>query len=69
MDVVPQAQTEKSSAGSYQLVLLALRALPDRSVRDLGELAHRIGADKLELLSWGRADIEFARMLAAKVVP
>lgn len=52
---------------SYSLALLALRSLPDRCALDLGEVARRIGADKLELIQWMRADIKLARMLEAKL--
>jgi hypothetical protein len=51
----------------YQLALSALSRLPDHCAMDVGELAERIGADKLELITWLRADIKFARLIAAKV--
>jgi hypothetical protein len=52
----------------YRVAVLALKGLPDRCALDVGELARRIGADKLELIRWGREDIEFARLVASKVV-
>jgi len=51
----------------YQVAVLALNHLPDRCALDVGELAKRIGADKLELIRWGRADIQFARLIASKI--
>jgi hypothetical protein len=51
-----------------RLVVLALNDLPDHCAVDVGELAKRISVDKLELVFWARADIEFARLLASKVV-
>jgi hypothetical protein len=58
---------EEPPATDYQIVLSALRRLPDHCAGDVGELAERIGADKLELITWVRADIEFARLIASKV--
>jgi hypothetical protein len=52
----------------YRVAALALNSLPDRCALDVGELAKRIGADKLELIRWSRADIQFARLIASKVV-
>jgi len=51
----------------YRVAVLALSDLPDHCALDLGELAKRIGADKLELIRWGRADIELARLIESKV--
>jgi len=51
----------------YQLALLAVRSLPDRCAADVDELAKRIGVDKLELIAWVRADIQFARLIEWKV--
>jgi hypothetical protein len=69
VDVALKADVRTSSTRNYELALLALDALPNHCARDVGELASRIGADKLELISWGRADIKFARLLASKVAP
>ena len=69
MDAVVTEDVENSSSRGRQLALLALRALPDRCARDMGELARRIGVDKLELINWGRTDIQLARLLASKVAP
>jgi hypothetical protein len=44
-----------------------LNKLPDQCVHDVGELAKRIGVDKLELITWARADIGLARLIASKV--
>ena len=57
----------RRAAREYQLALSALNTLPDHCVPDLGELAHRIGADKLALISWVRTDIGFARLIESKV--
>jgi hypothetical protein len=46
---------------------MALNRLPDHCAQDVGELARRIGVDKLDLIMWARADIEFARLIATKV--
>lgn len=61
------AGSDRSAKRSYRLALLALNSLPDRCALDLGEVAHRIGADKLELIAWMRSDIELARLIASKV--
>jgi len=55
------------AAREYQLALSALNTLPDHSAPDLGVLAHRIGADKLALISWVRTDLSFARLIESKV--
>jgi hypothetical protein len=52
---------------SYHEAMLALSHLPDRCALDVTELARRIGADKLELITWVRADIDFARLIASKI--
>jgi hypothetical protein len=52
----------------YESALLMLRTVPDHSAVDVGELAERIGADKLELIQWMRAHITFARLIESKVV-
>ena len=62
MEVISEAISDK------RIVLLALRSLPDRCALDVGELAKRIGADKVELVLLTRADIEFARLVASKVM-
>ncbi|MET0660518.1 MAG: hypothetical protein ABW110_20430 [Steroidobacteraceae bacterium] len=64
MDAIMNAE---SSINSYRMALHALEHLPDRCASDVGELAKRIGADKLELVTWSRADLAFARLLAAKL--
>ncbi len=51
----------------YRRALLMLRSLPDHCAMDVGALAERIGADKLELIQWVRADIAFARLIESKV--
>lgn len=51
----------------YPRVLRLLRNLPDHCALDLGALADQIGADKLELIQWVRADITFARLIESKV--
>jgi hypothetical protein len=45
----------------------ALRALPDGCARSVGELADRIGIDKLVLIHWTRVDVRFALLAASKV--
>lgn len=51
----------------YWRVLRLLRGLPDQCALDVGDLADQIGADKLELIQWVRADIAFARLIESKV--
>lgn len=63
----PEVGSNLSAKRSYRLALLALNSLPDHCAMDLGEVAERIGADKLELITWIRSDIEFARLIASKV--
>ena len=67
MDIRLQNELTLTTPRDYQLALSALKSLPDHCVMDMGELADRIGADKLELIAWVRADIEFARLIASKV--
>ena len=67
MDAVVQADTENSSARNHRFALSILLNLPDHCAPDVGELAKRIGADKLELITWARADLELARVIASKV--
>jgi hypothetical protein len=57
----------RSDERAYQLALAALNRLPDRCALDVSDLANRIGADKLELIRWVRADIKFARLIGSKV--
>lgn len=65
LELVESAGT--SAGSSYRLALVALNSLPDRCAMDLGEVARRIGADKLELIGWMRADIKLAHLIASKV--
>ncbi len=51
----------------YARAVLALQQLPDRCAASVGELADRIGADKLLLIQWSRTDVECARLIASKV--
>jgi len=67
MALAVQTEAERVSAHHYQLVLMALNGLPNHCVLDVDELARRIGADKLELITWARANLEFARLMASKV--
>jgi len=55
------------AARDYSLMFVAVNSLPDRCAIDVSALADRIGADKLELIKWMRADIAFARVIASKV--
>lgn len=56
-----------SSAHEYQRALFALNALPNHCAMNVGDLARRIGMDKLELITWARADLELARLIAWKL--
>lgn len=47
----------------------AVRDLPDGCACTVGELADRIGVDKLALLRWTRTDMRFALLAASKVRP
>lgn len=67
MDVRSESDSPVSTSSGYRLALSALNRLPDHCAADAGELAHLIGADKLELIQWVRADIEFARLIASKL--
>lgn len=67
MDIRLEEEPRLAATLGYQLALSALNRLPDHCVEDVGELADRIGADKLELITWVRADIKFARLIASKV--
>jgi hypothetical protein len=51
----------------YELIASALRRLPDRSTENLTELADRIGAQKLKIISRVRTDLKFARLVASKI--
>lgn len=51
----------------FRRVLRILSSLPDHSALDVGALADQVGADKLELIQWVRADITFARLIESKV--
>jgi hypothetical protein len=68
MTVRVEDDSNVSARRNYRVALSALNGLPDHCAMDVGELAHRIGADKLELIQWLRADIEFARLIALKVI-
>lgn len=67
MNALLKDVAEKSTTRSPRVAVLALRKLPDRCATNVGELAERIGADKLDLLQWVRADMEFARLIALKL--
>jgi hypothetical protein len=56
-----------SAAIDYRRVFSAVDSLPDHCALDVGALAARIGADKLDLIRWVREDIRFARLVASKV--
>jgi hypothetical protein len=51
----------------YELAVSAIRNLRDHCAADVEELANRIGAQKLTLIGWLRADVQFARLVASKV--
>jgi hypothetical protein len=55
-----------TAAPDYRL-FVTVNNLPNRCAIDVAALADRIGADKLELIRWMRADIAFARLVASKV--
>jgi hypothetical protein len=63
------APIEAALANTYEYyqALAALRELPDRCAANIDELANRIGAKKLTLIGWLRADVKFARLVASKV--
>ena len=70
MDSQVEDQVEddvETAQHDFRRVLQLLRTLPDHCAMDVGELAGQIGADKLELIQWVRADIRFARLIASKV--
>ena len=56
-----------SQLSELEYALQALRELPDGCAADLGDLARRVGSEKLALIAWSRANLEFARLLASKV--
>lgn len=62
-----QEDARLRAAREYQLARAALSTLPDHCAFDVAELASRIGADKLALLSWVRTDVSFARLIDSKV--
>ena len=62
-----QASVEEETGAGRGSYLLALSSLPDHCAPDLSDVARRIGADKLELIQWMRADIKLARLLASKL--
>jgi hypothetical protein len=62
-----QEDRRRGPTRDYQLALSALSSLPDHCAMDVGELANRIGADKLALISWVRTDLSFARLIESKV--
>jgi hypothetical protein len=51
-----------------ELALAAVQAIPERGVVSVGELAHRIGVDKLVLIRWFREDVSFARVIESKML-
>jgi hypothetical protein len=59
---------DASAVHGYSQVVLAVNRLPNRCALDVTELADQIGADKLDLIRWVRADIRFARLIASKVM-
>jgi len=61
------AQSEAATAYDYELVVAALRKLPDRCASNVDDLANRIGANKLTLIGWVRDDLQFARLVGLKV--
>ncbi|MET0497705.1 MAG: hypothetical protein ABW106_05465 [Steroidobacteraceae bacterium] len=67
MDTVLKERSSLSTQRDYQLAVMAVKSLPDHCAMDVTELAERIGADKLDLIRWVRADITFARLIASKV--
>lgn len=68
MDIRLEDAPTATATQGYQLAVSALNRLPDHCATDMSELADRIGADKLELITWVRADIRFARLIASKVI-
>lgn len=66
-DIAVPIGSESSQALDRDLVLSALRSLPDCCAPDLDELANRIGTKKLTLIAWARADLQFARLVGSKV--
>lgn len=45
----------------------AVRACPDKCAPTVGDLAERIGIDKLVLITWARSDRRCALLIAAKM--
>jgi hypothetical protein len=60
---------EPAASPSYERkrIVDALHALPDRCVNSVEELARRLGAEKLSLIAWLRADVQLARLAVAKI--
>jgi hypothetical protein len=67
MDAIAAVDIVGSAAHYDRIARLALNKLPDQCAHDVGELAKRIGVEKLELITWARADIGLARLIASKV--
>jgi hypothetical protein len=67
MSISVEADRDISATIDYRRALSAVNSLPDHCAPDVGELASRIGADKLDLIRWAREDIRFARLIASKV--
>lgn len=57
-----------AAPGDYAVALAALNRLPDGCAADITDLASRIGTEKTTLIGWLRADINFARLVASKVL-
>jgi hypothetical protein len=67
MELMLEREPAKSAVHSHGSAVSVLRNLPDHCAANVSELARQIGADKLDLLRWSRADIKFARLIASKV--
>jgi hypothetical protein len=63
------APSDRHSSYERERAIAALGAIPDRCVVSVGELAGRIGVDKLVLIRWFREDVAFARVIEAKIAP
>jgi hypothetical protein len=53
----------------YATARHALHDICDESVANVGEVADRLSIDKLTLIQLARADMKFARLVAAKISP
>lgn len=62
---IPQGPASELARGAIEA---AVRDCPDRCAQTIGELADRIGIDKLTLIGWARADLQFALLVASKVI-